>query len=428
MLSEDLMTKDLIEFDQEHIWHPYTSMTNPLPVYEVVNAEGCTIELRDGTKLIDGMASWWSAIHGYNNPVLNKAATDQLNSFSHVMFGGLTHKPAVDLSKLLVQLTPDGLEKVFLCDSGSISVEVAIKMAIQYQHAKGSPEKHKLLTIRSGYHGDTFAAMSVCDPVTGMHGLFKGVLQENYFADPPRIKFGDKFDESDIESFKALIKLHHNELAAVILEPIVQGAGGMRFYSPDYLKRVRELCDEYNTLLICDEIATGFGRAGELFASNFAKITPDIICLGKALTGGYMTLAATLTTKEVAETISSKGGVFMHGPTFMGNPLACATAIASINLLLSYDWKANIKRINKLITKKFDTLKGHKKIADIRTLGAIGVIEMKESVNVSEMQKVFVKNGIWVRPFGKLVYIMPPYIITDDELGFLLDGIIRSIE
>ena len=332
--------------DQQFVWHPYSSLTAPIPAYEVVSAEGVTLTLADGTELIDGMASWWCAIHGYNHPVLNAAAKNQIDKFSHVMFGGITHAPAVDLCEKLVEITPAGLAKVFLSDSGSVAVEVAIKMAFQYWISQGQPNKNKLLSLRSGYHGDTFAAMSVCDPVTGMHHMFDQVVAKQYFAPAPQTGIDEEWDEADIAEFAKIIGDKKEQLAAVILEPIVQGAGGMRFYSPHYLKRVRELCDQHNVLLIADEIATGFGRSGKLFACEWAGISPDIMCLGKAITGGYMTLAATLCSEEVSNGIcNGEAGCFMHGPTFMGNPLACAVANASIELLLNTDWQANIQRI-----------------------------------------------------------------------------------
>jgi adenosylmethionine-8-amino-7-oxononanoate aminotransferase len=422
------ISPEQLQFDQAHIWHPYSSMINPPPVYPVISAQGVMLELADGRKLIDGMSSWWSVIHGYNHPELNAAAHQQIDKMSHVMFGGITHEPAIELARQLVELTPDGLDKVFIADSGSVAVEVAIKMAIQYWHARNQSEKHKLITIRNGYHGDTFGAMAVCDPITGMHEIFSQILPQHLFADRPEIGFSDAWDAADIHSLETLIKQHHHELAALTLEPIVQGAGGMRFYSPHYLKAARELCNRYNLLLIADEIATGFARTGEMFACHHANITPDIICVGKAITGGYMSLAATLTTTHIAETISAGGaGCFMHGPTFMGNPLACAVANVSLKLLRESDWRTNIQRIESKLIEGLTPAKQISGVADVRCLGAIGVVELENPVNTPIIQRMFVEQGIWIRPFGKLVYIMPPYVMDNETLDQLTSGMLKVL-
>ena len=428
MTAEKHHPSEITLKDQQYVWHPYSSLTDPIPAYEVVSAEGVYLQLADGNRLIDGMSSWWCAIHGYNHPVLNAAAKDQIDRMSHVMFGGITHSPAVTLCEKLVQITPKGLNKVFLSDSGSVSVEVAIKMAFQYWISQGQSEKNKLLSLKGGYHGDTFAAMSVCDPTNGMHHIFDQVLPQHHFAPKPQISFEQQWNDSDIAEFEFLLKTHHKSIAAVILEPIVQGAGGMNFYSPDYLKQVRRLCTEHNVLLIADEIATGFGRTGKLFACEWADISPDIMCLGKSLTGGYMTLAATLCTDKVSYGIcNGEAGCFMHGPTFMGNPLACAVANASIDLLISQNWQANIRRIESVLKRHIEPFKSLPNVAKTRVLGAIGVIEMKQPVQLANIQRKFVDQGLWVRPFGKLVYVMPPLIILDEELERLMTGIFNVL-
>lgn len=418
-----------LDFDRKHIWHPYTSMTQPLPVYPVTRATGNRLYLETGETLIDGMASWWSAIHGYGHPVLNEAITKQVAKMSHVMFGGITHQPAVSLCKKLVSMTPEKLQKVFLADSGSVSVEVAIKMALQYWLSQGITTKQKLMTPFKGYHGDTFAAMSVCDPVNSMHSLYEGFLPEHIFVPAPKSAFTSDYNEQESIQLADYFKKNHHEVAAFIIEPIVQNAGGMNFYHPNYLKTVRKLCDQYDVLLICDEIATGFGRTGKLFAVEHANIQPDILCIGKALTGGMMTLSATLTTDKVAIGISEgEARVLMHGPTFMGNPLACAVACASIDLLLAQDWQAQITLINNVLSQQLELCKELNEVVDVRTLGAIGVIELNSNVNVEKIQQYFKSQGVWIRPFGKLIYLMPPYISNEQDLTTLCDAIYNAIK
>ncbi|MCY4154114.1 MAG: adenosylmethionine--8-amino-7-oxononanoate transaminase [Gammaproteobacteria bacterium] len=422
------MNSPLLDTDRALLWHPYTSMVEPPPVFPVVSAYGVRLRLADGRELIDGMASWWCAIHGYNHPALNAAVSAQLCDMAHVMFGGLTHEPAVRLAQKLVDITPSALQTVFFADSGSVAVEVAIKMALQYWAAAGRPGKQKLLTVRGGYHGDTCGAMAVCDPVTGMHSLFRNVLPAHYFADKPGTRFGAVWQEDDMAALATLAENHHEDIAAVIIEPVVQGAGGMWFYSPEYLNRLREICDRHDLLLIFDEIATGFGRSGKLFACEHSRVAPDILCLGKALTGGYMTLAATLTSTQVAETISAGGqGVFMHGPTFMANPLACAVALASIKLLEQTDWQQRVKNIQNQLQTELARCRDLDNVTDVRVLGAIGVVEVAQPVDMHTVPHWFVEQGVWIRPFGSLIYVMPPYIINAEDLTRLTSAIYHVV-
>ncbi len=418
----------LISRDRAAVWHPYASVTEAAPLFSVDSADGVYLNLSDGRRLIDGMSSWWAAIHGYNHPLLNAAAQAQLGKMSHVMFGGLTHEPAVQLCETLLAIAPGQMDKVFLSDSGSVAVEVAIKMALQFQANNGQPGRSKLMALRGGYHGDTFAAMSVCDPVTGMHHLFKQVLAPQIFADRPAARFGEAATAGELAALDSLFETHQHELAAVIVEPLIQGAGGMWFYSAAYLSHLRALCDSHGVLLIFDEIATAFGRCGDLFAANIAAVTPDILCVGKALTGGYLSLAATITSKPVAEVIcGGEAGALMHGPTFMANPLACAIANASLELLLNSDWRSNIGRLERGLRAGLAPAAQLPQVADVRVMGAIGVIELHEPVNMAEIQPQFVERGVWVRPFGKLVYSMPPYIMNDSELSALCAAIVDTV-
>ena len=418
----------LIALDQQHVWHPYASMDSPPPAYPVVSAHGVRLTLADGQELIDGMASWWRAVHGYNHPYLNAAMHQQISDMSHVMFGGITHAPAVTLAKRLVDLTPKGLDKVFFADSGSVAVEVAIKMALQYWHSQHQAKKNRMLTIRNGYHGDTFGAMAVCDPVNGMHSLFASVLPQHHFVDAPPIGFDRPLETDDLTELEDKMRQYQHEIAALILEPIVQGAGGMRFYSPQWLRGAVKLCKQYNILLIADEIATGFGRSGALFACDHAQVQPDIMCLGKAITGGTMSFAATLTTHEIATSISrGEASCFMHGPTFMANPLACAVANASLDLLEQSDWKNQVDGINKGLHQLLRPSIDLPYVEDVRVLGAIGVIQVTQTVDLGIIQKMFVEDGVWVRPFGKLVYVMPPYVMSPEDLALLCKGILRVL-
>jgi adenosylmethionine-8-amino-7-oxononanoate aminotransferase len=425
--GRDLSPDALMRIDRQHLWHPYSSMPDQLPVYAVRRASGVLLHLEDGRTLIDGMSSWWAAIHGYNVPELNRAVDNQLQQMSHVMFGGLTHRPAATLARLLIDLTPPPLDKIFLCDSGSVSVEVAIKMAIQYWNARNRPEKHKLITIRGGYHGDTFGAMALCDPHTGMHHKFSGVLARHHFIDAPKCRFHDRCVDDDVDRLEAALHDHHHEIAALILEPVVQGAGGMWFYSPQYLNRARSLCDRYDILLIFDEIATGFGRTGKLFAVDHTRIQPDIMCLGKSLTGGYISLAATLTTGKIARGLCAGGSALMHGPTFMANPLACCVANASIELLLNSPWQQRVGAIEKQLQDELKPCAALDTVADVRVLGAIGVVELNAPVEMAAIQAEFVDHGVWIRPFGRLVYLMPPYIIDTDQLRHLTSTIYQVL-
>lgn len=426
--SQQLTGEQILALDRRHIWHPYASIDGNQPLYPVQSAQGVELNLSDGRKLIDGMASWWCMIHGYNHPVLNNAIQQQCQSMAHVMFGGLTHQPAAQLAEKLVSVTPPDLERVFLADSGSVSVEVAIKMALQFWLSQGQPGKCRLLSFRNGYHGDTLGAMSLCDPVTGMHHLFSSLLPQHIFAESPPCEFSERCTPEHIAPFEQLLERHNGELAAVIIEPIVQGTGGMRFYSPDYLRRIREFCNRYDVLLIADEIATGFGRTGKLFACEHAGITPDIMCVGKALTGGYLTLAATLCTDRIARGIcEGEAGVFMHGPTFMANPLACAVALASIDLLLDSDWSESVAAIGQQLERDLAECRQIPGVKSVRTLGAIGVVELEQTIDMQRMVPLLVDQGIWLRPFGKLLYTMPPFVISPEQLTRLTTGMRNTL-
>ncbi|ARC53126.1 adenosylmethionine--8-amino-7-oxononanoate transaminase [Candidatus Riesia pediculischaeffi] len=418
------MKKSEINFDSKHVWHPYSPINRAISSIPAVSASGTKIKLSNGNYLIDGMSSWWSAIHGYNHPILNKSIKKQLQKMSHIMFGGITHKPAISLCKKLINITSNKLECVFLADSGSVSIEIALKMAVQYWQSRGKKNKKKFVALQYGYHGDTLGAMSVCDPKNSMHSLYKGYLPKNFFTRAPYCNFHEDRNQEHILFLEKLFVDHSNHISAMIIEPIVQGAGGMRFYHPNYLKNVRKLCDQYDVLLIIDEIATGFGRTGKFFAYEYGDIFPDILCLGKALTGGYLTLAAVMTTKDIANTISEgEAKCLMHGPTFMANPLACEVANSSIDLLISGSWRKKIKKIEKQLIEELDSIRFNDLVKNVRVLGAIGVVEMKNQIDLNILQKKFVDLGVWIRPFRKIIYIIPPYIIEEKDLTKLTDAV-----
>lgn len=419
----------LDNFDREHLWHPYTNTINPTPAFKVVKAQGCTLTLANGATILDGTSSWWSAAHGYNNERINQALIKQLNNFAHVMFGGLTHDSAINLGKNLLSLLHSSLTKIFYSDSGSVAVEVAMKMALQYQYARGKQHKINFATIYRGYHGDTYNAMSVCDPISGMHTLFQGTIPVRYFIKAPSSNFNEKYNPDDLKELRALFEKHSNEIAALILEPIMQGAGGMYFYHPEFLNDARALCDEFDVLLIFDEIATGFYRTGELFAYHYTKVVPDIITLGKGLTAGYMSLACTICTDKIANTISQNPPhAFMHGPTFMANALACAVANESLNIFKQEPIKDKVKHIETILKEKLFVLKDRSYVKDVRVLGAVGVIELYENIDVGQIEPIFIEKGVWVRPFGNLIYTMPPFIMTTTELNFLTNAIIEVVD
>ncbi|MBS9780547.1 MAG: adenosylmethionine--8-amino-7-oxononanoate transaminase [Moraxellaceae bacterium] len=450
-LSGENSFTNSLTFDKNHLFHPYTSMTTPLKTYHIHYAEGKYIYLADtegglkSKKLLEGMGSWWAVNQGYNRADLNKSAIRQINQFSHVMFGGLTHNPAIELGKTLLEILPSGLEHIFYADSGSVSVEVAIKMALQFNPSQppfkkgrssppfskgdlgGFKQKTKILTPMGGYHGDTFGAMSVCDPINGMHSLFKNMLAEQIFIPRPNCRYDEPFNEQCLEPLKQALAKHQGEIAGIIIEPLVQGAGGMWFYHADYLRYLRKICDEQDIVLIFDEIATGFGRTGGMFASDLAQVTPDIICLGKAMTGGFMSFACTVANKKIAHGISKNGNPFMHGPTFMGNPLACAVAKTAINSLQNSNWQNNVKNIEQWLIKGLEPCKKLANVADVRVLGAIGVVEMCEPVNVQALQAQFIKKGVWLRPFGKLIYTMPHFNFNQADIELICQAIYDAI-
>lgn len=415
----------MLAFDHEHLWHPYAAAVNASPVLPVVSAHGARLKLADGRELIDGISSWWCMLHGYNHPVLNRALERQAADMAHVMFAGLTHAPAVELARGLLRIVPQNLQHVFFADSGSVAVEVALKMALQYWRGCGRPQKRRFLALKGGYHGDTAGAMAVCDPDTGMHARFAGYLPQQLFTERPACAFDAPFDPCSCDDLERMLREHREELAALILEPVLQGAGGMWFYHPDYLRRARDLCDEHGVLLIADEIATGFGRTGKMFACEWAGLGPDLLCVGKALTGGYMTLSAVLASAEIGRGVSADGGAFMHGPTFMANPLACAVGCASLELLQGYDWQADVRRIEGALREGLRECASSPRVAGVRVLGAVGAVEMKQTPERERVREVCLEMGVWLRPFGNVLYILPPYIISDQELQTLITAMRR---